>query len=40
MSGTMTRKRALLYAAVALAVPLPALALERGEGAASLGVQA
>jgi hypothetical protein len=25
---------------VALAVPLPALALERGEGAASLGVQA
>jgi hypothetical protein len=36
----MTRKRALLYAALALAVPLPALALERGEGAASLDVQA
>jgi hypothetical protein len=36
----MTRKRAILYAALALAVPLPALALDRGDGAASLDVQA
>jgi hypothetical protein len=36
----MNRKRALLYAALVLAVPLPALALERGQSAASLDVQA
>ena len=36
----MNRKRAILYAVLALAVPLPALALERGESAASLDVQA
>ncbi|MGH2963283.1 MAG: hypothetical protein ACRDL3_13985 [Solirubrobacterales bacterium] len=36
----MNRKRALLYAALALAVPLPALALPGGSGAADLGVEA
>jgi hypothetical protein len=36
----MNRKRALLYAALVLAVPLPALAFERGQGAAGLDVQA
>jgi hypothetical protein len=36
----MIRKRALLYVVLVLAVPLPALALERGQGAASLDVQA
>lgn len=36
----MNRKRALLYAALALAVPLPALALPGGTGAADLGVDA
>jgi len=36
----MNPKRALLFAALALAVPLPALALEGGSGGASLGVQA
>ena len=36
----MNRKRALLYAVLALAVPLPAVALEAGSGATSLGVEA
>lgn len=36
----MNRTRALLYAVLLLAVPLPALALEHGESAASLNVQA
>jgi len=36
----MNRKRALLFAALVLAVPLPALALERGGSATSLDVQA
>jgi hypothetical protein len=36
----MSRKRVLLYACLALAVPLPALALDTGSGAASLDVQA
>jgi hypothetical protein len=35
----MSRKRVLLYACLALAVPLPALALEAGSGAADLDVQ-
>jgi hypothetical protein len=36
----MNRKRALLYAVLALAVPLPALAIETGSGTTSLGVEA
>jgi hypothetical protein len=36
----MRHKRALLYATLALAVPLPALALEGGSGDGSLDVQA
>jgi hypothetical protein len=36
----MSRKRALLYASLALAVPLPAIAFEHGSGPASLEVRA
>ena len=36
----MNRKRTLLYAVLALGVPLPALALEAGSGTTSLGVEA
>jgi hypothetical protein len=36
----VNRKRALLYATLALAVPLPALAIPGGSGAADLGVEA
>jgi hypothetical protein len=36
----MKPKRVLLFAALALAVPLPALALEGGSGGSALGVQA
>jgi hypothetical protein len=36
----MSRKRVLLYACLALAVPLPAVALDAGSRAASLDVQA